>query len=97
RGRGSRRRPRRRSAPLKARSRRLRQGPQLVARDLAVVEWDLAPVLELLALLVPLPGDQHRVASGGLAQRQPDRGPTVGFDTHVLGVAIEPGENLLDD
>ena len=47
-------RPRRRSARGRARSRRGPQGPELLAGDIAVVERDLAPALELLSLLVAL-------------------------------------------
>src|SRR5690349_18525090 len=38
---------------------------QLLAGDLAIVERDLAAVLELLALLVALAGDHHGVAGPG--------------------------------
>ncbi len=56
------------------------QLPQLLAGDLAVVEGDLAAVLELLALLVALAGDHDRVARPARAQRQRDRRAPVGLD-----------------
>ena len=40
----------------------LRELAQLLPGHVAVVERDLPPILELLALLVPLAGDHHRVA-----------------------------------
>ena len=74
------RRPRRRSRPRPGRRSprrsaaaicsgpQLQSRPQLLARDLAVVEGDLAAVLELLALLVALAGDHDGVAGPGPAQ-----------------------------
>ena len=67
--------------------------PQLLAGDLAVVEGDLAAVLELLALLVALAGDHDRVAGLGPAQRQRDRGAAVDLDLD-LGAAARPRRRL---
>ena len=59
---------RRRDLPGSRGSRRAAQLPQLLAGDLAVVEGDLAPALELLPLLVALAGDDDGVARLGLAR-----------------------------
>src|SRR3954452_1484624 len=59
-----------------------------LAGDGDVVERDLLPVRELLALLVALAGDQHHVAALGQADRVEDRLATVG---DLLAVAGHPG------
>ena len=85
-----RRRPRppaRRRSPPRSASRRAAQLAQLLAGDLAIVEGDLAAVLELLALLVPLAGDDDGVARPGPAQRQGDRRPPVDLDLELGGPA----------
>ena len=72
------------------------QLPQLLDRDLAVIEGDLATVLELLPLLVPLAGDHDHVARPGAPEREGDRGAAVDLDLD-RGPLRDPGDDLGDD
>src|SRR6516225_6835370 len=60
----------------------LRQVPQDLPGDLAVVEAD-RPVAEDLVGLVALPGDQDHVVLLGALERQLDRAAPVGLDRIV--------------
>src|SRR4051812_1948828 len=68
---------------------------QRLPRHRRVVERDLVPAGELLALLVPLAGDDHDVAVGGQADRLRDRRLAVDLAAHV--VALDAGEDLVED
>ena len=69
---------------------------QLLAGHLAVVEGDLATVLELLALLVALAGDHHRVARPARARRRA-RSRRAGRARTSTPPVAGPGEDLGDD
>src|SRR3954469_19503128 len=68
---------------------------QRLPRHRRVVERDLAPARELLALLVALAGDDDDIAVGGQADRLLDGGAPVDLDVQV--VARDPGDDLRDD
>jgi hypothetical protein len=68
---------------------------QLIAGNVAVIEGDLAAVLELLALLVALAGDDDGVTAAGLAERQRYRSPPVGLD--LDRTVLNPSHDLADD
>src|SRR3954447_923334 len=60
-----------------------------LAGDGDVVERDLVPVGELLALLVPLAGDHHDVAGLGHPDRLLDRGAPVDLDLDARATAFD--------
>ena len=68
--------------------------PQRLAGNLAVVEWDLPPALELLALLVPLAGQDHHVARLRQLDRPLDRLAAVGLDLQLRRVAAQRRRDL---
>src|SRR4051794_19039028 len=68
---------------------------QRLPRHRRVVERDLVPVRELLALLVALAGDDDDIAVGGQRDRLLDRRAPVDLDAHV--VAVDAGDDLGHD
>src|SRR5204862_5879942 len=92
-------RRRRRRAALRS-NRSWAQGaglrPEGLAGDGDVVEGDLAPVLELLALLVALAGDHHDVARARCVDGAPDRLAAVDHHLDAVG-ALDPGHDFGDD
>ena len=72
------------------------RGAQLLAGDLAVVEGDLAAVLELLALLVALAGDHDRVAGPARSKASAIAARRSG-STSTPPPSPDPGEDLGDD
>src|SRR5688500_12670078 len=65
-------------------------------RDGDVIERQLAPALELLALLVALAGDDDDVAGPRERDRPLDRGVAVD-DCLRRAAVLDPGEDLVDD
>src|SRR5436189_6484686 len=66
-----------------------RRAPQDLMDDGHIVEWELASVLEFLALLMALTGDDHDVAGPGLRDRLRDGFAPVGVVRSVRPGSVQ--------